>query len=108
MITKELFQQYAQMQIQKREIESRMEQIKPALIEEILKEEADKIELEEGSFIIMKRKVLEYTEAVQYIADQLKEKKREEEAKGIALFEINNVLVFKTPAIDTHIASPDA
>lgn len=93
-MTKELFKQYAELELQKRKIEEEQIILKQRLLDEMHNEKADEVKTEKGSFIIMKRKIWQYTIRVEELIETLKRTKAEEEAKGTATFETKETMAF--------------
>ena len=96
MIKREVFEQYAQLKIQEKEIAEKITASKDAILAQMQTFDEDQIELKElGTFIKVRRKFWKYTKAVDEAATALKEVKAEEEAKGTATYEVNESFMFR-------------
>ncbi len=89
-----VFQEYAELKMQEKALATRIEELKPTLIQEIQMEGADKIESQWGTFVLTERATWEYTDAVKKL--QAKEK-----ALGLAKKSISSSVRF-TAAKEDH------
>lgn len=98
-MTKELFEEYANLKEQEKEIEAKIDELKPKILSEMEAAETDKVETEQGNFTITKKKTWTFTEKVHAVELQLDSIKDQERADGSATFEEKPVLMFKAPKV---------
>jgi hypothetical protein len=87
-MNKKILAEYAKLKGVVAEAESRLEEIKPQIIEEMRQVDIDKVETDNGDFTIVPRSTWEYSQAV----DDLKER---EKANGTAKQKTTTTLMFK-------------
>lgn len=76
-MTKEKFKQYADLMVEKRAIEEKLEELKPGLKAEIEEAGGDKVDTDFGTFTLGRRTTWKYSEAVTKLQE-------EEKARGVA------------------------
>lgn len=86
-------EEYAKLMIQKREIEARLEILKPEIISKM---ESEREETEFGVFTISSKRTYTYSEMTQEMEKEVKAKKKEEEQTGDATYTEAPVLKFLT------------
>lgn len=94
MTFKEAALAYEQTKIQIKELETKLEELKPTVLAGV--PEDSEVALEHGSLYVQKKAKWTYSEEVQMLEKTVKERKKEEEAKGFATAEYSDVLVYKT------------
>ncbi len=92
----ELFKQYAIIKSQIKLLEEQAKELQPALMAEFEEANTDTIESDDGLFTVNAKKNWIYTEAVQDLELQVKEKQAEEKATGLATYDEVKYLVFKS------------
>lgn len=98
-MNKELFESYSKLNREIELLEEKKEKLKIDIIEEMEKEEVDKINAEYGTFFFSIRKSWKYSDAVKKLADKLSEKKKEEEQTGTAEATESKSLTFRPTKI---------
>lgn len=93
---KELFKEYSEIKNSIKELELRADNVSKLITDEMNEAKADKIESDYGSFYFTTRKSWKYSENVDKLTGELKELKKDEEVKGVATFEENKSLTFKS------------
>ena len=93
-MNKETIKEYADLELQKSNIEARQAEIKLAFLDSLKKLEADKVESEFGSFRIVQRNSWKYSDKIKVLEDGVKEAKKAEETAGTATKEIKESLTF--------------
>lgn len=91
----ELFDKYAELAIQKKAIESELEALKPHLLDEVCKTDDRKLKRAGVTFSASMRKRWAYSEETSQLEKDLKQRKKKEEAAGIATYEENACLVVR-------------
>ena len=84
---KELLQEYAELKAVEKSNTERLEFLKPLIVEEMRKIDADKVETEFGKFTVGSRATWQYSPAVEKV-------KEEEKANGKAKQVVSTVLTF--------------
>jgi hypothetical protein len=82
MTLQEQFKEYESLKLEARRIDTRLEELKPAILEAI--PEGKEITTEQGVFSVQKRTTWKYSPAVEATEKELKKMKAEEQAKGTA------------------------
>jgi len=93
-MNKELFSRYAEIKQKVKELEEEIATIGPTILSEIQEAGVDKVETDDGSFIVECRKDWTYSEAVSALDSQLKELKKKEMADGTAMWKEKNFIKF--------------
>lgn len=93
-MNKEDIKEYADLELQKKVLEARQEEIKSLLLSQLIELKADKVESDFGSFKIVERNSWKYSEAVRKIESQVKDLKKVEELSGEATSEKKKSLTF--------------
>lgn len=96
-MNKELFKQYADLKIKEKVIQEQLDEIKPALINDIEASGADKIESTFGIFTLVSMKKWKFSPAVENAKKTLDELQANEKADGTATFEENKQLKYFAP-----------
>ena len=78
----EAFEQYENLKLEIKEAEEKLAELKPIIIDNIPDDK--EIQAKHGIFLIQKRAVWKYSEQVKDLEIEVKELKKEEQAKGIA------------------------
>ena len=91
----QLFNEYAALKLQITECEAKTDALKPQIIEEMAKEEADSIEHSAGLFSLQERRLWTYPISIQKAEEKLKSDKKAAEADGTATSKSKPVLMFK-------------
>jgi len=99
-MNKQLFNEYADLKRQERDIASRIEELAPLLLSEIETAEVERVQSEAGTFTKGKRKNWTFTEKVKSAESAVKELKKIECADGSATFEEKSYLIFKESVAD--------
>ncbi len=87
-MNKKIFEEYAGLKAEEKKISDRLEELKPIIVEEMGKEDADKVELAQvGSFTLGTQARWKFSKAV----EELQEK---EKASGVATQTVSTVLRF--------------
>lgn len=89
-----LFAEYEELKILVREAESRMEEIKPQIIDLVPEDKA--LETEKGYFYIQKKANWKYSPSTAEKEKEVKALKKREEADGTAVNTPSNVLYYKS------------
>ncbi len=76
------------------EYEAKMNELKPEIIEMMEKEEAEKVNTDFGTFTLMQNRKWAFSEEVESVRIELKEKETKEKADGTATYEETPVLKF--------------
>ncbi len=95
-MTKELFKEYSEIKNSIKELELRADNVSKLITDEMNEAKADKIESDYGSFYFTTRKSWKYSENVDIMLNAVKVQKKIEEEKGVATFEENKSLTFKS------------
>lgn len=90
-----LINEYITLKLEITEREARAESIKPQIIEEMQKEEADQLDHASGTLLLQSRRTWTYPEDIQVVEQELKENKKKSEQIGEATYIEKPVLVFK-------------
>lgn len=104
MLNKEQLERYAELKIQEKLIKNELEFLAPEIITQVT-EFIDQNEgalpgIEgKGKFSITKKKTWTYSDFVKNSEAAIKERKKEEEASGEAIFEEKEILMFKQETI---------
>ncbi|MFA6476642.1 MAG: hypothetical protein WCV68_04570 [Candidatus Paceibacterota bacterium] len=102
-MTKENFVRYAELKTQVAAAEAEMDLLKAKLLDDLASVEDKPVELESvGVFSITKRKNWKYTEIYDGLKVQLKEREKEEQAKGLATFTEDRNVMFRPVKIETN------
>ena|SRR3990167_3107926 len=99
-MNKQLFNDYADLKRQEREIASRIEELAPQILSEIETAGVERVESDAGTFTRGKRKTWTFTEKVKEAEKNVKELKKVECADGSATFEEKAYIIFKEPVAD--------
>lgn len=91
---KELFQKYAELKLKVKELETEMSEISPDILAEIIEAGVDKVEMDAGQFIIESRKTWKFSDDLENLKVEIKNKEKEEMATGVAEFEEKKFLKF--------------
>lgn len=92
---KSMFEEYAQLMIQKNEIESKIDELKPQVLESLKNEEDEKVTNTYGRLSIMRRKSWTYPEFVKQQEELYKTAKAKSESEGTATFTTSETVMFK-------------
>lgn len=87
---KKQFKEYADLMVQKRAIEEKLEELNPLLKEQISNTGADKVETEFGNFTLGSRTTWKYSDAVASLQEK-------EKATGVAVAVKSMSLIYKAP-----------
>lgn len=87
-----LFNDYATLKEAEKEIQAKLDELKPKIIE--LMGENEEINTDFGSFVIGKRRRWTYPENINQLGERYKEAKIEAERTGEAQYEENPYLIF--------------
>ena len=89
-LDKSLFQQYAKLEANRRHIEETQKELRKILATSIEQAGTERVVLEDlGSFSLVKRKTWSYSNDVEALVKNLKEKQTSEQQDGTATFEEN-------------------
>lgn len=94
-MNKEVFENLALLEQNKKRLEAEIEVARTAVAEEMQKHEADKVESEYGSFFFTTRKKWKYSPMVEALEKGLKEQKKIEEETKVAIAEETKSLSFR-------------
>lgn len=86
---------YAVLDKQFKELEEQRDLLREAIVEDLKKNNLDKIESSYGNFTIARKMVWTYTAKVKALEDKVKIAKDKEQKKGLAESSITEYLVFK-------------
>ena len=92
---KTIFEELANLELQKKQIELQIEETRSKVVEEMEKTKADKVETNYGKFFFTIRKIWKYSESVKNASDNLKNLQTKEQENGTATFEEKKSLTFR-------------
>lgn len=84
-MNKALFEQYAELEKRKREIEAQQLEIKPMLLSDMQNNDVKTVKSDFGRFTLSEGGTWQFSAAVEQLKQQLEEKKTEEKQKKIAV-----------------------
>ena len=85
---------YASYKMAIAEFEEKCDQLKPEILEMMESEEAEKVNTEFGSFTLTKNRKYTFSDSVEQVRTDLKEKEAIEKADGTATYEESTILKF--------------
>jgi len=94
-MNKKIFQKYAQIKNQIKELQLQAKEIEKSVLEEMKKAGAEIVKSDWGTFSIAKRRIWTYSPKVIDLSEKLRLLKKEEEEKGIASYKINENIVLR-------------
>lgn len=94
-MNKEFLKEYATLKIKSREIEARLKELAPVIMQEIELAGVDKVPTSLGNFGFMLRKEWKFTEAVELAEINLERLRDHEKATGKATFTEKKILNFR-------------
>lgn len=86
-IDKTLLEEYASLKSDEKRVKERLEELSPVIREQMRANDADKVELSVGSFVISERTTYQYSKAVEKLQEQ-------EKANGTAKKLVSTILRF--------------
>lgn len=107
-LSREKFQEYAELKRQQKEIEAKLDELQPVLLKEMADSGNDKVDAEFGVFTRSGKKKWKYSDGVNELEAQLKDKKKDEQADGTATFEESTYLTFREPTPAGHVVAAGA
>jgi hypothetical protein len=99
---KELFDEYADLKRIEKETAAKLEAIQPQLVQAMQDSGFEKIEHEQGSFSITKRKTWTFSSDYNVKKDELKSLEKQEQQTGTATFVEKTGLLFSPKKEDTN------
>ena len=97
-----IFQQYAELDRQIKELEAKQLELKPAVTEELEKVDGNKVKSEVGQFFFTVRKTWTQPAHVKVSEDAFKKAKKDAEEKGEAKSEEKKSLTYKATVIKSE------
>lgn len=98
-MTKQLYEDYANLKEQEKVIAEKLDELKPQILAELADAGADKLETEHGNFTVTAKKTWKYSAAVEEAEKAVDGIKEKEKADGSATFEEKPILYFKAPKV---------
>lgn len=89
-----LFSRYADLKHKMHLLQVQIDALSPEILREMESMEADKVQTDDGAFVVTSRKNWKFSPAVSSLEERLEEKKKEEMANGTATFEKKSILKF--------------
>lgn len=89
-----LFEEYAQLEIQAKEIEAKKEQLRPHILQNMLNHGEKKVETAVGSFSLSKLKKWSYPPRIAELEESFKAEKAKAQSTGEATYEETDSLRF--------------
>lgn len=96
---------YASYKIEAAILEKKMEELKPLIIEEMIANEAEKVNTDWGAFTLQQNRKWTFSDEVEGIRTELKDKEAKEKATGTATYEETPILKFIQKKDKEDIAS---
>lgn len=90
-----MYKEYADVKFQIKLLETKVEELKTTLLEEIKKTGEDKVENEYGKFTIGRRNNWTYSPKLTTLGNEVKSKQIDEQEKGIAKVKVTEFISFK-------------
>ena len=94
-----LYEDYASLKLQEKEIEEKLNELKPLILQEFSDAGVDKLETDFGNFTVTNRKTWKYSPKVDEAEKVVDDLKEVEKADGTATAEEKPVLYFKVPTV---------
>lgn len=95
-MNKEKLEQYAKLKQDEKILTEKIKQLSAEILSDMVIAEADEVEIDSGKFIISTRRTWKYSQTIEKQENELKEMKKEEEAKGFAEYEEKSYLIFRS------------
>ena len=94
--TLKAFEEYEELKLQAKEIEEKLKELQPIVMAAV--PEGKEIAANHGVFYLQNRSTWKYSAKLQAVESDLKDQKKEEQAKGIAEATVQSTLYYKVNA----------